>query len=98
MPVAVVTDSTAYLPPGLADARGIRTVALEVRLGERTGREGLEIGTAEHADHGIADRFGVGDVHLLTGQRQVAEDCVWAERREDELLAVGREAIQTHAA
>jgi len=55
VPVAVVTDSTAYLPPGIADARGIRTVALEVRLGERSGREGIEIGTAE-LTAALADR------------------------------------------
>ncbi|MGI5131732.1 DegV family protein [Pseudonocardia sp. CA-107938] len=55
MPVAVVTDSTAYLPPGVAAARGIRTVALEVRLGDRIGREGIEIGTAE-LTAALADR------------------------------------------
>lgn len=47
MPVAVVTDSTSYLPPGVAAERGVRVVALEVRLGDRSGLEGVEIGTAE---------------------------------------------------
>ncbi|WP_219414724.1 DegV family protein [Pseudonocardia nigra] len=47
MPVAVVTDSTSYLPPGVAEDRGIRVVPLEVRLGERVGREGVDIDTAE---------------------------------------------------
>ncbi|OZM79002.1 DegV family protein [Pseudonocardia sp. MH-G8] len=46
MPVAVVTDSTAYLPEGMAQQRGIRVVALEVRLGERVGREGVDIDAA----------------------------------------------------
>jgi DegV family protein with EDD domain len=46
VPVAVVTDSTAYLPSGLAAERGIRVVPLEVRLGERVGREGVDIDAA----------------------------------------------------
>ncbi len=45
MPVCVVTDSTAYLPDGVADERRIRVVPLEVRLGARCGREGLDIDT-----------------------------------------------------
>jgi DegV family protein with EDD domain len=45
--VAVVTDSTAYLPAGLAVERGVRVVPLEVRLGARIGREGVDIGTEE---------------------------------------------------
>lgn len=43
---ALVTDSTAYLPPGVAEARGIRVVPLEVRLGERVGREGVDVDAA----------------------------------------------------
>lgn len=46
MPVCVVTDSTASLPAGVAGQRGIRVVPLEVRLGTRCGREGLDIDTA----------------------------------------------------
>jgi DegV family protein with EDD domain len=46
-PVAVVTDSTSYLPKGLAEARGVRVVPLEVRLGSRIGREGVDIDTVE---------------------------------------------------
>lgn len=45
--VAVVTDSTAYLPAGTAEKRGIRVVPLEVRLGDRVGREGVDVTTAE---------------------------------------------------
>ena len=37
--VAVVTDSTAYLPPGMADRHGISEVPLHVVLGARTGAE-----------------------------------------------------------
>jgi DegV family protein with EDD domain len=54
-PVAVVTDSTAYLPAGLADARGVRVVPLEVRLGDRVGREGVDIDAAA-VSAALADR------------------------------------------
>ncbi|GAA1293324.1 DegV family protein [Pseudonocardia aurantiaca] len=47
MRVAVVTDSTAYLPAGVAAERGIRVVPLEVRLGERVGREGIDVDAAD---------------------------------------------------
>lgn len=46
MAVAVVTDSTAYLPPGVAQERAIRVVPLEVRLGSRVGREGVDVDAA----------------------------------------------------
>lgn len=39
----MVTDSTAYLPDGMAAQWGIRTVSLLVDLGGRTGREGTDI-------------------------------------------------------
>jgi DegV family protein with EDD domain len=55
VPVAVVTDSTAYLPEGVAEDRGIRVVALEVRLGGRVGREGIDIDAAELST-ALADR------------------------------------------
>lgn len=42
-PVTVVTDSTSYLPAGLADELGIRVLPLQVQLGDRTGREGLDV-------------------------------------------------------
>ncbi len=55
MPVAVVTDSTAYLPSGVAERRRIRVVPLEVRLGDRVGREGVDITAGELAT-ALADR------------------------------------------
>jgi DegV family protein with EDD domain len=55
VPVALVTDSTAYLPPGLAAERGIRVVPLEVRLGDRVGREGVDIDAAA-VSAALADR------------------------------------------
>jgi DegV family protein with EDD domain len=55
VPVTVVTDSTAYLPAELIAAHGIRVVPLEVRLGDRVGREGVDIDTAE-LSAALADR------------------------------------------
>ncbi|PWW25130.1 DegV family protein with EDD domain [Geodermatophilus normandii] len=43
MPVAVVTDSTAYLPPEVVARYGIEVVPLYVVLAGRSGREGEEI-------------------------------------------------------
>ncbi|WP_232663027.1 DegV family protein [Pseudonocardia sp. TRM90224] len=54
MPVAVVTDSTSYLPQGVAEKRGIRVVPLEVRLGEAVARE-VEI-ESETLTAALADR------------------------------------------
>lgn len=45
--VAVVTDSTSYLPPELSEALGVRVVALGVQLDGRTGREGRDISPAD---------------------------------------------------
>jgi DegV family protein with EDD domain len=42
--VAVVTDSTAYLPADLLEGYGIHVVPLYVVLPGRSGREGLDIG------------------------------------------------------
>ena len=47
MTVAVVTDSTAYLPTGMASAHGIHVVPLKVTLGQREGRDGVDVGPAE---------------------------------------------------
>ncbi|HEY2044094.1 MAG TPA: DegV family protein [Jatrophihabitans sp.] len=45
--VAVVTDSTSYLPEGVAERLGIRVVPLQVGLGTRSGLEGSEISPAD---------------------------------------------------
>ena len=47
--VAVVTDSTAYLPDGVAAREGIGVVPLHVVLGRRTGVEGLQVSPADVA-------------------------------------------------
>lgn len=44
-----MTDSTAYLPAGTAEERGVGVVPLHVVLGHRTGMEGLEVSPAEVA-------------------------------------------------
>ncbi|MGH4008805.1 MAG: DegV family protein, partial [Pseudonocardiaceae bacterium] len=47
MPVAVVTDSTAYLPDGLAARHGIRQVPLHVLVDGHHRLDGLQLGPAE---------------------------------------------------
>jgi DegV family protein with EDD domain len=49
VPVAVVTDSTAYLPQALIEKYEIEVVPLYVVLAGRSGREGSEIGPADVA-------------------------------------------------
>lgn len=48
-PVAVVTDSTAYLPDGLADSLGVTVVPLQVVFGGVAGAEGSEVTPADVA-------------------------------------------------
>ena len=50
VPVAVVTDSTAYLPDGLAERHGIRQVPLHVLVDGRHRLDGVQLGPAELAD------------------------------------------------
>jgi len=47
--VAVITDSTAYLPAGLAAARGVRVVPVHVVLAGRPGAEGVDVSPADVA-------------------------------------------------
>ncbi|HEX2290595.1 MAG TPA: DegV family protein [Pseudonocardiaceae bacterium] len=47
MPVAVVTDSTADLPDGLAQRHGIRQVPLHVMVNGRHRLDGLQLGPAD---------------------------------------------------
>ena len=49
MTVRVVTDSTAYLPEGVAAEHAVGVVPLQVVLGDRTGDEGVEVLPAEVA-------------------------------------------------
>lgn len=47
--VAVVTDSTAYLPEGVAEGYEVGVVPLHVVLGSRTGTEGAEVSPGDVA-------------------------------------------------
>jgi fatty acid kinase fatty acid binding subunit len=47
--VAVVTDSTAYLPPDLVERYGLTVVPLQVVVGGRSLAEGVEVTSAEVA-------------------------------------------------
>jgi DegV family protein with EDD domain len=47
--VSVVTDSTAYLPAGLAAEHGITVVPLQVTMGDRSALEGVDLSPAEFA-------------------------------------------------
>src|SRR3982751_4032243 len=47
--VAVVTDSTAYLPPDLVEAYGLTVVPLQVVVGGRSLAEGVEVTSDEVA-------------------------------------------------
>jgi DegV family protein with EDD domain len=75
MSVAVVTDSTAYLPDGLAARYGIEVVPLYVVLAGRSGREGSDVTSAEVA-RSLAARGG----HVTTS-RPTPGDFVAVYRR-----------------
>jgi DegV family protein with EDD domain len=49
VPVAVVTDSSAYLPDGFAARHAVHVVPLHVLIDDRPGRDGVDIGPAEVA-------------------------------------------------
>jgi len=53
--VAVVTDSTAYLPEGVAASYDVGVVPLHVVLGSRTGTEGAEVSPGDVAS-ALAER------------------------------------------
>src|SRR5919202_824188 len=48
-PVAVVTDSTAYLPAGMVEEHGLTVVPLQVVVGGRSLAEGVEVSSDEVA-------------------------------------------------
>lgn len=56
--VAVVTDSTAYLPAGIADSLGVRVVPLRVSIGARTGTDGVDV-TATEVAQALRDKVSV---------------------------------------
>jgi DegV family protein with EDD domain len=82
--VAVVTDSTAYLPPRLVEQYAVEVVPLYVVLAGRSGREGTEIGPAD-----VARALGVRGQTVSTS-RPTPGDFVSAYRRR---LAEGADRI-----
>jgi DegV family protein with EDD domain len=48
--VVVVTDSTSYLPSTLAQELGIRVIPLQVTIDGRSGRDGIDVSSAEVTD------------------------------------------------
>lgn len=75
MPVAVVTDSTAYLPAELLERHGIGVVPLYVVLAGRSGREGADISPQD-----VARALGTRGQQVSTS-RPTTGDFVAAYRR-----------------
>jgi DegV family protein with EDD domain len=75
MPVAVVTDSTAYLPAELSGTYDLTVVPLTVVINGEEGREGEEISPAE-----VARALGMRRVSVSTS-RPAPEQFVQAYRR-----------------
>jgi DegV family protein with EDD domain len=84
MPVAVVTDSTAYLPAELAGAHKLTVVPLTVVVNGIEGLEGAEISPAE-----VARALTVRRSHVSTS-RPAPEQFVAAYRR---LLDAGADGV-----
>ncbi len=76
--VAVVTDSTAYLPPDVA--AGITVVPLHVVLGSRTGAEGLEVSPHDVAGALAERRLQVSTSRPTPGELAAAYRAVQAEQ------------------
>jgi DegV family protein with EDD domain len=79
--VAVVTDSTAYLPDGVADKHDIGVVPLHVVLGLRTGAEGAEVFPADVAAALVERRVSVSTSRptpseFATAYRATGSACV----------------------
>ncbi|MCW2615546.1 MAG: uncharacterized protein JWN08_2540, partial [Frankiales bacterium] len=79
-PVAVVTDSTAYLPDGTANERGVGVVPLHVVLGSRTGTEGAEVSPQNVADALHERRLHVSTSRPTPGELVAAYRAAGAER------------------
>jgi len=75
VPVAVVTDSTAYLPADVVERFGIEVVPLYVVLAGRSGREGSDVSSAE-----VARSLAVRGGHVSTS-RPTPGDFVAVYRR-----------------
>jgi fatty acid kinase fatty acid binding subunit len=82
--VAVVTDSTAYLPPDLVEQYAVEVVPLYVVMAGRSGREGDDIGPAD-----VARALAVRGQRVSTS-RPTPGDFVSAYRRR---LAAGADRV-----
>jgi DegV family protein with EDD domain len=79
--VAVVTDSTAYLPPGVGTHYGVGEVPLHVVLGSRTGAETVEVSPADVASALAERRMNVSTsrptpAELADAYRRSGSSCV----------------------
>ncbi|MEJ3749655.1 DegV family protein [Actinomycetes bacterium KLBMP 9797] len=91
MPVAVVTDSTAYLPAALIEALGITVVPLTVVVNGIDGREGIDATPAEIARALGERRF------TITTSRPAPEQLAAAYRRLLDAGAAGVVAVHLSA-
>lgn len=78
--VAVVTDSTAYLPDGVAEADRIGVVPLHVVLGSRTGTEGADVSPADVASALTERRMQVSTSRPTPGEFAAAYRATGADR------------------
>jgi len=69
--IAVVTDSTSYLPAGLADGLGVTVVPLHVLVGAASGVEGVDVAPADVA-RALAERRGVVRTSRVAPEELVA--------------------------
>lgn len=83
MPVAVITDSTAYLPEGFAARHRIRVVPLHVLVDGVSALDGTETGPRALAE-------ALGDRRIVTTSRPTPSEFATAYR---EVLAEGADAV-----
>lgn len=82
-PVAVVTDSTAYLPEGFAERRRLSVVPLHVVVDDDGGLDGLDFGPGELA-------AALGDRRTVTTSRPTPAELAKAYRA---VLADGAQSV-----
>ncbi|MCT2586779.1 DegV family protein [Actinophytocola gossypii] len=83
MPVAVVTDSSAYLPDGFAARHAVHVVPLHVLIDDESGLDGVDIGPGAVAEALVGRR-------VVTTSRPNPEEFVGTYRR---LLDTGADAV-----
>ena len=83
MPVAVVTDSSAYLPDGFAARHAVHVVPLHVLIDDESGLDGVDIGPVEVA-------AALGSKRTVTTSRPNPDEFVAVYRR---LLDEGADGI-----